>query len=121
VACVLVALAVTGCGDDPKDAPATDTGTTPSKLAVRVAELETGITEYCEITSSGRVTAAQREQAVADVRELIALTRRDPDAMVNSTATVRDALVEVSTVLSADCRDPRLQRRVDRALDSLRQ
>jgi hypothetical protein len=117
---VLVALAVTGCGDDRKEAPPADAESAPSPLAVRVAELETGITEYCEITSSRRATAAQRREAAGDVSELIALAHRDPDAPVNGTATVRDALAGVSVVLSADCQDPRLRRRVDRALDSLR-
>ena len=117
---MLLALAVTGCGDEREEPPPAGAGTAPSPLAVRVAELETGITEYCEITSSRRATTAQRREAVDDVIELIALARRDPDAPVTGTATVRDALAGVSVVLSADCEDPRLRRRVDRALDSLR-
>jgi hypothetical protein len=90
-------------------------------LTVQVSVLESDISEYCETRNSGSASAADDDKAAADVRELIRLARRDPDARLGSDArpTVRDALAEVSVVLSSDCRDSPLQRPVDRALRAL--
>jgi hypothetical protein len=115
---VLATPAITGCGDEGGGAPPTRTGETVPRLTVKVSELETGIAEYCEDRNSGSASAADEARAARDVRELIRLARRDPDARLGSGArpTVRDALAEVSIVLSSDCRDSPLKRRVDRAL-----
>ena len=88
---------------------------------MQVSVLESDIAEYCETRNSGSASAADEEKAAADVRELIRLARRAPDRRLGSGAkpTVRDALAEVSIVLSSDCRDSPLQRRVDRALAAL--
>ena len=80
-----------------------------SQLTVRIAELETGIAEYCEERNSGSASAADEEKAADDVRELIRLARTGRSA-------VRDALAGVSIVLRTDCADSVLRRRVDRAL-----
>ena len=82
------------------------------QLTVRVAELETGIAEYCEERNSGSASAADEARAADDVRELIHLTRTGRPA-------ARDALAEVSIVLRTDCSDSVLRRRVDRALAGL--
>lgn len=100
-----------GCGGSGPPAP-TPAGTTVPQLTVRVAELETDITEYCEQRNSGSASAADEEQAADDVQELIHLARR-------GRPMVRDALAEVSIVLRTDCSGSALQRRVDRALAAL--
>ena len=41
--------------------------TTVPQLTVRVAELETGIAEYCEERNSGSASAADEEKAADDV------------------------------------------------------
>ena len=89
---------------------------------MQVSVLESDIAEYCETRNSGSASADDDEKAAADVRELIRLARRDPGARLGSGArpTVRDALAEVFSVLSSDCRDSPLQRRVARALKALR-
>jgi hypothetical protein len=81
-------------------------------VTVQVSVLEADIAEYCESRNSGSTSAADDDKAAMDVRELIRLARREPDA--------RDALAGVSVVLSTDCRDSPLQRRVNRALEALR-
>jgi hypothetical protein len=104
----LVTFAVLGCGGN--DPPATTTaGTTVSQLTVRIAELQTGIAEYCEERNSGSASAADEEKAADDVRELVRLARTGRSA-------ARDALAEVSIVLRTDCANSVLRRRVDRAL-----
>ena len=100
-----------GCGGSDPPAP-TPAGTTVPRLTVRVAELETGITEYCEERNSGSASAADEEKATDDVQELIRLAR-------TGRPIVRDALAEVSIVLTNDCSGSVLQRRVDRALAAL--
>jgi hypothetical protein len=80
-----------------------------SQLTVRIAELQTGIAEYCEERNSGSASAADEEKAADDVRELVRLARTGRSA-------ARDALAEVSIVLRTDCANSVLRRRVDRAL-----
>ena len=119
----LIALALlvacAGCGGDGSGSPATTTNQRVSPLTARVTELSGRIAEYCEVRNSGSATAADRAAAVADVRALIALARKDPDATLGSAVTVRDALAQTAVVINADCRDPRLERRVKRALTAL--
>ena len=106
-------LAVAGCGDGDGGEPAPARTAEPvSPLVTRIAELETTVGEYCEIRSSGSATAADRARAVAATDALIRLARRR--------AVARDALERTSVVIDVDCRDPALQRRVNRALDALR-
>jgi hypothetical protein len=103
-----VLFAVAGCGDEDGAAPPARTAPPASPAVARIAELETRIAEYCEIRSSGSATAADRARAVAATDALIRLARRR--------AAARDALERASVVIEVDCRDPALQRRVDRAL-----
>ena len=106
----LVTFAVMGCGGEGGGPPApTPATTTVPQLTVRVAELETGIAEYCEEKNSGSASAADEEKAADDVRELIRLAR-------TGRPVVRDALAEISIVLRSDCPGSVLGRRVDRAL-----
>ena len=111
-------FAVAGCGGDDggnppaPTAPPAQTAPPASALETRIAELETTVAEYCEIRSSRSATAADRARAVAAADALISLARRR--------AAARTALEETSVVIKADCRDPALQRRVDRALRALR-
>ena len=120
-ALALAALAVTGCGDEDGGSPPTRTATAVSRLTVQVSELETAIAEYCEERNSGSASAVEEDKAAGDVQELIGLARRYPDEKLGSeaTPTARDALGDVLTVLRADCRNPALEQRVDRALDAL--
>jgi hypothetical protein len=111
-ALLLAVLAVTGCGDDGSGSQPTTADKPVPRLTVQVSVLETDIAEYCESRNSGSASSADDEEAARDVRELIRLARRERG--------VRDALAEVSVVLSTDCRDSPLQRRVDRALEALR-
>ena len=114
--CKLIALAivfaVAGCGDEDAGTPPARTAPPASPLVTRIAELETTVAEYCEIRSSGSATAADRARAVAAAEALIGLARRR--------AAARTALAETSVVIEVDCRDPALQRQVDRALRRLR-
>ena len=105
-------LAVVGCGDDDGGAPPVGTAPAASPLVTQIADLETQIAEYCEIRSSGSATAADRARAVTAADALIRLARRR--------AAGRAALERASIVIEADCRDPGLARRVDRALEALR-
>ena len=104
-------FAVAGCGDEDGGAPPARTAEPASPLVTRIAELEATIGEYCEIRSSRSATAADRARAVAATDALIRLARRR--------AAARDALERTSVVIGVDCRDPALQRRVDRALQDL--
>ena len=118
---MLVTLVVTGCGDEGGGSPTTRAATTVPKLTVQVSKLATAISEYCEDRNTGSASSADKEKAARDVQELIRLARRNPDRRLGSGAKprVRDALAEVSIVLTSDCRGSSLKRRVDRALDAL--
>jgi outer membrane murein-binding lipoprotein Lpp len=121
-ALVLATLAVTGCGDEGDGAQPTAADKPVPRLTVQVSVLESDIAEYCETRNSGSASSADDDKAADDVRELIRLARRDPNARLGSGArpTVRDALAEAYIVLSSDCRESPLQRRVDHALKALR-
>jgi outer membrane murein-binding lipoprotein Lpp len=121
-ALVLAVAAVAGCGDGGGGSPPAQAGKTVPRLTVQVSVLESDIAEYCAIRNSGGASAADEEKAAADVRELIRLARRAPDRRLGSDArpTVRDALAEVFSVLSSDCRDSPLQRQVSQELKASR-
>jgi hypothetical protein len=121
VAAAAMAVAGTGCGDaEENSAPPAPADEPVPRLTVRVAALETRITEYCETRSSGAASAADDDRAADDVGELIRIARRDPGASIGggTERTVGDALAGVATVLRSDCRDSPLQRPVERALDA---
>jgi hypothetical protein len=108
----LATVAIAGCGDGPRAVSTVPPANQQvSRLAVQVAELETGIAEYCEDRSSGSASRADERTAADDVRRLIALARRNPHRKLP-----RDALANTATVLEADCANSPLQRPVNRAL-----
>ena len=112
---MLATVAVAGCGEGSGDSATVPPAKQPvSRLTVQVAELETGIAEYCEDRSSGSASRADERTAADEVQRLIDLARRNPHRKL-----ARNALVEVSTVLKDDCSGSPLQRRVDRALEAL--
>lgn len=122
MAAALTAVAVAaGCGDDGGDSPPTRADRPPSKLTVRVAELQGSIAAYCENFSSRSPSAGEEARARADVKALIGLARRAPDRKLDAepSRTVRDALADVAIVLRTDCARSPLRRRVDRALAAL--
>ncbi len=130
----LTALAA-GCGGGDEEpaaatAPAETVATTvgPRVLdaldTVRVAEINLAFAEYCVAVLGGELPSPElQDQVVLGVDELIAVARRDPDAIVEvgdgGGVTMRQYLGDAASILdNGDCASDQA-RQLDRALDSL--
>ena len=119
-----LALALDGDGGGGEAGPPQGAGATMqlvSRLATRIAELETRVIEYCEKRAGGGTSDIEDAVAASDANELIELANRRPDERLSSESrqTVRDALADVSVVLRTDCPDAPFRPQVDRALRRL--
>ena len=133
VVMLVTAGLLAGCGggdDDPAATPPATTAATsePAYLTaddtVRVAEINLALAQYCVAVIGGDAPGAGLQDEVLEgVDELIALTRQDPEALVqfgdDPPLTMRQYLGDAASTLDNGSCAPSLAAEIDRALATL--